>query len=634
VVNTRKSKLFSAGKGILMIFKKIGAVSLVLAAFLSLLPVNASVNAEEQTSAFKQSYIIELNQNTPEIFQNDLGIISVSPVFVDSTFDKFQRTYEITSTYSLAEFKRTYFEKSAYIEPMLGVNAGAVTVNDPGFSSDPSNVDRQWGLLKSKFPEAWEKTTGSNSVTIAVIDTGIDSTHEDLSAGQVAAGFDLLNRSSIAFGVNSDDNGHGTLVAGVIGATANNFKGITGGNWQVTLMPLKALDNKGSGNSADIAAAIVWAADKGATIINMSLGGIGFGNDTTLSNAITYAFNKGVVLVAAAGNDVAVTGGDVDQNPVFPVCNDNGQNMVIGVVASDINDQKATFSNYGKNCVDVSAPGKRILSTINYEPGTGKYIQNGYAYASGTSLAAPFVSAEAALLKAFYPNASNKEIRERIIKSADSIDLLNLNQCNGLSCSGLIGSGRINALKAFDDSLILTLIAEGELVRSENDQVIYYVSDGFRQQVTPFVLKQRFANTPVKVLTASQIATLPIGSYALPIEGTLMKTASDPTVYSIINGYKRPLTFQVYLQRAITPSQINTVDDQELGIRITGTFLPPLEGTLVKSSSNPTVYWVVDGLLHPINYNFWVEKGLNIFPIMVMSSNDLKGYAQGNAYVR
>ena len=247
--------------------------------------------------------------------------------------------------------------------------------------------------------------------------------------------------------MNSDENGHGTLVAGVIAATPNNFRGIAGAAFTVTLMPLKALDATGSGNSSDVAAAIVWAADHGANIINMSLGGVGFANDVVLSNAITYAFKKNIVIVAAVGNDVAVTGGDLDVAPVFPVCNDNGENMVIGVAATDVYDSKTVFSNYGKSCVDVTAPGKRILSTINYDPNTKQSTPSAYAYASGTSLAAPFVSAEAALLKAFNSNLSNKEIRDRIIQSATPIDNLNQTQCSGKACNGLIGFGRIDVME-------------------------------------------------------------------------------------------------------------------------------------------------------------------------------------------
>ncbi|MDQ3018351.1 MAG: S8 family serine peptidase, partial [bacterium] len=114
------------------------------------------------------------------------------------------------------------------------------------------------------------------------------------------------------------------------------------------------------------------------------------------------------------------------------------------MTAADVNDLKPDFANYGKACVDVSAPGKRILSTINHDPATGGVSSDSYAYASGTSLAVPFVSAQAALLKSLYPFASNRQIRDRIISTADNIDMLNLSQCSGKSCVGFLGKGRIN----------------------------------------------------------------------------------------------------------------------------------------------------------------------------------------------
>jgi hypothetical protein len=513
------------------------------------------------------------------------------------------------------------------------IYAFGVTANDPGFTNDPTDVNRQWGLLKAHFNDAWTKTKGSASVVVAVIDTGIDATHEDLSAGQVGAGFDFTTRTSIAAGVNSDDNGHGTLIAGIIAATANNFRGIVGTNWAVTLMPIKALDATGSGNSADLAASIIYAADHGANVINMSLGGVGFANDTTLANAISYAFSKNVVLVAAAGNDSATSGADVDLNPIFPICDDNGQNMIIGVAATDINDQKASFSNYGRSCIDVSAPGKRILSTINHDPITHAPTPNSYAYASGTSLAAPFVSGEAALIKALYPQASNKEIRDRIIKSADPIDALNPSQCGGTTCAGMLGSGRINVFNALDSSYSVNL-DDGSLAEAENSPIIYLITNGQKEPVSQFVLQQRFSGVPPRIVPSYVLDSIPLGPYAFPTDGTLVKTAESPTVYQIAAGFKRPVTFQIWQQRGFQPSQINILSDLEMSSWITSTFLPPVEGSLVRDPKNPTVYWVIDGLLHPMNRQFYLDRGLNIFPIMLLNGNDIKGYAQGNAYIR
>ncbi len=598
----------------------------------SLYPQTASAATQGIT---QNNYIVDFSSSLgAEELKQDRNVIHLDPVFVGSPDPQFQNTYKLQTIYSKAGLLSKYGSQIVYVQNQHKVQAAAIMVNDPGFSSDQSNTDRQWGLWKADFPDAWSKTTGASNIVIALIDTGIDGTHEDLSAGQVGPGFNFINKSFIPISTNSDDNGHGTLVAGILAATPNNFRGIAGAVWSTQLMPLKALDSTGSGNSADVAAAIVWATDHGASIINMSLGGVGFSNDTTLSDAISYAFNHNVVLVAAAGNDVAVDGGNLDATPVFPICDDNGQNMVIGVAATDENDHKTTFSNFGRNCIDVSAPGKRILSTIDFDPQTNKPAPNSYAYASGTSLAAPFVSAEAALIRAEFPSISNKDVRDRIIKSADSIDGLNLIQCGGLPCNGMLGSGRINAFKALDPSLLSSELKDGEIAQSNETGETYYISGGQRMPISQFVYNQRFSGAdPIKV-PESQLDALPLGPYALPLENTIVKSLSSQTVYIIAGGFKRPLTFQVFKQRNIQNNQIAIVTQQELDSWLTGKFFPPNEGTLVRAPVNKTVYWVVDGLLHPINYQFWVDRGLDIFPIMIMSDQDISGFAQGNSFIR
>lgn len=599
-----------------------------------------SVSAETSSTQTINTFSVKLNAASSEVFNNDPNIFSTENIFINPISASFRYVYEVKTNYSLVEFKNKYSANIVYAEAEHQVKVGdtevvPVIVNDPGFSASANDINRTWGLPKAQFPQAWSKTTGNIAVVVAVIDTGIDGNHEDLSAGQVIAGFDFLTRADIPTGIDSDDNSHGTLVAGVIGATPNNFRGIVGTNWNVSLMPLKALDAKGSGNSADVAAAIVYAADHGASIINMSLGGVGFGNDTTLSAAITYAFNKGLVLVAAAGNDVATTGGNLDNAPVFPVCSDNGNNMIIGVAASDYNDQKADFSNYGKACVDVIAPGRRILTTINIDPNTRVAQSNGYAYASGTSLATPFVSGEAALIKAFYPQADNKEIRERIIKSTDNIDASNPTQCNDAPCLGLIGTGRINVLKALDPaSAPQIILQDGDLVQGTSSSQIYLIVGSQKQPVSTFVFNQRFPGLPVKQVPQNLLDPLPVSHYALPNEGTLIKSPTSPTVFQIVGGIKQPITYQIFLQRKYSFAQVNNVTDEEINSWLTGTFLPPVEGTLVRAPKNPTIYWTIGGLLHPMNGKFYLDRGLNKFPVMIISDNDLKGYAKGNAYIK
>lgn len=508
----------------------------------------------------------------------------------------------------------------------------ALELSDPGFTNDAGNIDKQWGLSKTRIIQAWQKSKGLAVVTVAIIDTGIDFTHEDLQLLTPVPGFDFINNKALNSRTNTDDNGHGTLVAGVLAATPDNNKGISGVNWQVGVMPIKALDSNGEGTASNIAKAIIWATDHGANIINLSAGGIGFGHDSNLADSISYAFNKNVLIVAAVGNDAVSSGGNLDKEPVFPVCDDNGENMVLGVTATDVNDTKPAFANYGKNCIDVSAPGKRILSTINHDPISKRPVDNAYAYASGSSLAVPFVSGIAALIKSAYPEASNEQIRDRIIATSDNIDVLNLTQCGGKSCSGLIGAGRVNAERALADEIFVSKFNDGDLVTIESTAQTYFLSGGRKQPVSPFVFGQRFKNTKVKFATEKDLETFPDGQYATPLDGTLVKNPSEPTVYMMSRGLKLPITYQVFTKYGFNFDMVTTLSNNQISSWLTASLLSPPDGTLVKISKNKTVYWVVGGVLHPISFDFFKKKGLSIFPIMVVSDSDLKNFARGESY--
>lgn len=508
----------------------------------------------------------------------------------------------------------------------------ALDATDPGFTSNPQNVDRQWALSKARFIDAWNKTVGSRAVVVAVVDTGIDQTHEDLKEGSFVPGYDFVSNQSIAIGSDSDDNGHGTLIAGVLAATANNSVGIAGTNWQLTLMPIKALDATGNGTADQVTKAIIWATDHGASIINLSLGGVGFAQDTALANAVAYAFRRNVVLVSAAGNDAAAVGKDLDAEPVFPICDDNAENMIIGVSAVDANDQKPGFSNYGKSCVDVSAPGKRILSTISRDPVTGAKTAHSYAYASGTSLATPFVSGQAALLRALYPDATNKQIRDRIIASTDPIDSFNLTQCGG-PCAGKLGSGRINVVASIASQIIPEAVTEGDIVQIAETGMLYLISGGKRLPVSAFVRQQRFSGVVPRVVNQTLVQVYPEGQYAPPADGTLVKKASDSTVYLVTGGLKLPVLFSVFQSRGLRFDRIVTLPDVEVDALLTGKLLAPADGALVRSVSSRTVYWVVGGVLHPISAAFYRSRGLQVFPLSLYGEFDVRGFPKGEAYL-
>lgn len=519
--------------------------------------------------------------------------------------------------------------------PAMHASAGfsvALDASDPGFTSNPQNVDRQWALSKARFIDAWNKTTGSASVVVAVIDTGIDQTHEDLKSASVVPGYDFIANKQIVVGSDSDDNGHGTLIAGVLGATANNGIGIAGTNWQLTMMPIKALDATGNGTAEQVTKAIMWAADHGAQIINLSLGGVGFGQDTALANAITYAFRRNIVLVSAAGNDAAAVGKDLDAEPVFPICDDNGENMIIGVAAIDVSDQKPGFSNYGKSCVDVSAPGKRILSTISRDPATGAKTANTYAYASGTSLATPFVSGQAALLRALYPDATNRQIRDRIIASTDPIDMNNTTQCAG-PCTGKLGSGRINVVASIANQIVPEAVGEGDVVEIAESGALYVISGGKRLPLSSFVRQQRYGSTIPRTVNQSLVQAYPEGQYAPPADGTLIKKVSDPTIYWVTNGLKLPVLYTVFQSRGLRFDRVVTLPEVEVDALLTGKLLAPADGALVRPTTSRTVYWVVGGTLHPISASFYRSRGLQVFPLTYYSEQDVRGFPKGEAYL-
>jgi thermitase len=276
------------------------------------------------------------------------------------------------------------------------------TPNDPAFST------KQWGPQKVQADKAWDVTKGNSNVNIAIVDTGVQADHPDLS-GKVINGWDFVYNDPIP----NDANGHGTHCAGVAAAVTNNGVGIAGIAPNVKILAVRVLDANGSGTLENVANGITYAADHGAKVISLSLGGPS--GSITLQNAVNYAWNKGAVIVAAAGNSGS-------SSPSYPAYYSN----VISVAATDSNDKKASWSNYG-SWVDVAAPGVNIYST---------YKGSSYATLSGTSMATPHVAGLAGLLAS--QGRTNSKIREAIQNTADKI-----------SGTGKYWKyGRINAYKA------------------------------------------------------------------------------------------------------------------------------------------------------------------------------------------
>lgn len=261
----------------------------------------------------------------------------------------------------------------------------ALTPNDPLFSSG------QLGLKAIGAEAAWDLSVGSGSVLIAVLDTGINASHEDL-AGRVVSGYNFISDNANT----QDDHGHGTMVAGVLGALSDNGRGIAGVTWENPILPVKVMGADGSGSHSAIAQGIVYAADQGASVINLSLGGNS--SSSTLKSAVDYAANRGVVMVAAAGNS--------NSSVMYPAAYEN----VIAVAALDQHNEKASYSNYGAE-ISVTAPG-----TVASTSASGRY-----ANGSGTSFAAPFVAGLAGLILSESPGLSPQQVQQIMEEQADDL---------------------------------------------------------------------------------------------------------------------------------------------------------------------------------------------------------------------
>ncbi|MCF6149238.1 MAG: S8 family serine peptidase [Candidatus Kuenenia sp.] len=406
-----------------------------------------------------------------------------------------------------------------YAEPDYVMQAD-VSPNDPSFND-------LWGLHNTGVfgtadadidaPEAWDITTGNANIVVAVIDTGVDYTHEDLAANmwinpyEIAGnnidddgngyiddiyGIDTANKDSDPY----DDNGHGTHCSGTIGAAGNNGIGIVGINWNIKIMACKFLDSGGFGYTTDAIECLEYILTHKMNGVNVKLTSNSWGGgeySQALYDAIQATENEGMLFVAAAGND----GLDTDATPHYP--SSYNLNNIISVAATNNNDELSGFSNYGVTSVDLAAPGSNILSTI---PG------NAYSYKSGTSMATPHVAGAVALVWDQNLSADYIAIKNLIMNTVDPLSPLS---------AYTIAGGRLNVNNALS---------------CESGNLRMYISpgDGFEADYD--------ANTSV-FATLSECSTSIIGatvtvvtsegvSFNLLDDGVLPDTAANDGIYS------------------------------------------------------------------------------------------------------
>lgn len=314
-----------------------------------------------------------------------------------------------------------------YAEPnYIATTAALSTPNDPSFSS-------QWSLAKISALDGWSTMfasypTATSGATIAILDTGVQATHPDLS-GKVQTGARCTS-GFCTTGSSDDDNSHGTHVAGIAAARTNDGVGIAGLALTSPVLPVKVLNSAGSGSYASITAGINWAVSHGASVINMSLSGSSY--SSTLCTAVSNAVAAGVVVVAAAGNSSY-------SNATYPAACPGS----IGVAATDSSDAAASYSNYGSPNVFLAAPGSSIYSTV---------AGSSYATYNGTSMAAPHVAGLVALLRTQTPGISVSAVKTILATTSDKIGggygTDPYSTCTGCTWSSAFGYGRINVSRA------------------------------------------------------------------------------------------------------------------------------------------------------------------------------------------
>ncbi len=407
----------------------------LLIAFLGIIQLNAKAQNFSANYFDGQIYFkIKNEAELPAKYSSDKAEISDFE-FLGNVAEQFEITKLRSSFYfakdeNIRRVFRVYFNKVEEVEEFINylkaqtqieyaekvpLHKVTLTPNDLGPNNTGSSG--QWSLYKIRAQQAWDISTGSSSIKVAIVDDAVQTTHPDLN-DVCLAGRDVADNDNDPNPPNNAYD-HGTHVAGIVGAETNNGTGVASIGFGISLIPIKSTNDPDF--ITDGYEGVVWAIDNNADVINMSWGGSG--GSQTGQNIMNSGNNAGVVLVAAAGNDDVST-------TFYPA----GFNNVISVASTSSTDAKSSFSNYG-TWIDISAPGSSIRSTI---PSTS------YSSKSGTSMASPLVAGLCGLMLSANPILTPQEVLDCLQLTAD-----NINSQNG-NYIGQLGSGRINAEAALE----------------------------------------------------------------------------------------------------------------------------------------------------------------------------------------
>ncbi len=492
-------------------------------------------------------------------------------------------------------------ENKGILRLLAVVALSFVSAVSPAAAALPDDplIKEQWYLDAIGLPAAWDFAKGSPTVTVAVLDSGIDLAHPDLAdriwtnPREIAGngvdddrngyvddvrGWDFVGGDADAnpdIGPASAHDGanHGTIVAGIIGAAGGNGAGITGINWNVRILPLRVLDEAGSGSTLAVVRAIRYAVAAKAKVINISF--VGSNYSEALAQALREAHAAGVLIVAAAGNEGDTQrGGDLNVYPAYPACyrGASGERLVLAVASLDREGVKSSFSSYGSDCVGISAPGERFFSTQVYRPAIPKFLEPYGDSWAGSSLAAPVVSGVAALLASMDPSLDADELRAFLRATATDVNAL-----NG-PYAGHLGAGRVDAAAAAA-AVQQALLGQapppdapeaggtqGRLIKLSTSSAVYYLGGDGRRYVFPNEKTFRSwfpVMPPVRVVSRDEMASYPLGGNVTYRPGVrMLKIQTDPKIYAVSRGgLLRHVTSEAVAAGLYGPDWNTKIDD-------------------------------------------------------------------------
>jgi subtilisin family serine protease len=416
----------------------------------------------------------------------------------------------------------------------------ATAPNDPRYLDGSlwhlHNTGQSGGVADADIdaPEAWATLRQATNIIVAIVDTGVRYTHEDLAPnmwvnpGEIADGKDTDGNGYIddIHGINAaanngnpiDINGHGTQVAGLVGAVGNNAKGVTGVAWSVRLMALRFFDDAENGYVSDAVECFDYARANGAHIINASFGSPSY--SSSFFSAINSCRNAGIIVVAAAGND----GLDTDTTPYYPAC--YNLDNIVALSATTRTDTLASYSNYGATSIDLAAPGSDLYTT--YNSSDASYVRN-----SGTSFAAPVTAGAFALLKARYPADSHLQLIERVLSTVDPLPSL-----SGKTITG----GRLNLASALGPSLQADFAVSA--VSGELPLTVDFTDRSFGDIVS---WKWDFGNGATSTLPSPSHTFNQSGDFVVSLsvtDGAGQTSEAIDTIQVVANYQVQPATFQ------------------------------------------------------------------------------------------